>query len=392
MDHDTFTLAKRYVDFDASMQAALKSFHPIAQPHFGPIVDDFYDVIELFPTARAVITGGREQIKRLKLTLTEWLESLLAGPHDAAYLETRARIGRVHVRIGLPQEFMFTATNRIRTRLLEVAFAAYADRPEQHSKVLCAVNQILDIELAIMLATYREFFIDRIRASERLATIGQLAASIGHELRNPLGTIESSLYLMRQRMGRIELDDAVLVKHHDKIANQVKICSKTINNLLDLAREHPPRRTRTHVDAILQLALEHAQLPADVQVIPENLDLAIDADADDLAHVIANLLGNAAQAQGGRGRVHVKARRFKGGTTIRVADEGPGVPAEIRHRIFDALFTTKPRGTGLGLALSRRILYAHGGEIDLEDSPGGAVFRLWVPDRDTPALPAAAAP
>src|SRR5690606_22350325 len=101
MDHDTFTLAKRYVDFDASMQAALKSFHPIAQPHFGPIVDDFYDVIERFPTARAVITGGREQIKRLKLTLIEWLESLLAGPHDAAYLEARARIGRVHVRIGL---------------------------------------------------------------------------------------------------------------------------------------------------------------------------------------------------------------------------------------------------------------------------------------------------
>jgi signal transduction histidine kinase len=382
MDAAQFALAKQYVDFGADSEAALRAFHPAAQPHFVPIVDDFYQRIEDVPAARALVTGGKPQIERLKLTLREWLQVLLLGPYDEGYLAARSRIGRVHVRIGMPQEFMFTSMNRIRVRLQQIAANAYRAEPERAAQVQTALGQILDLELAIMLDTYREVHLDRMRAAERLATIGQLAASIGHELRNPLGTIDSSLFLVQQRLSKLGLEDALVQKHHDKIAAQIKHCGKIITNLLDLARERPPVRKQTPVDKLIQLAVERAGLPPGIELVIEHGDAAtIDADADDLSHVLVNLLTNAAQVQQGKGRIRISAERFKGGTALRVADSGPGVPVEIRHRIFDALFTTKARGTGLGLALCRRILHAHGGEIDLEPSDAGAVFRLWVPDR-----------
>ncbi len=384
MNSAQFALAKAYIDFDAASEAALRAFHPVAAAHFTAIVDDFYRRIDEVPAARALITGGQEQIARLKLTLREWLGRLLQGPYDEDYLEARSRIGRVHVRIGMSQEFMFTAMNRMRVRLQDVALDGYADDPRTCRAVMRAVGQVLDLELAIMLDTYRESLLEEIRATERLATIGQLAASIGHELRNPLGTIDSSLFLVRQRLNRLGLQqDPQLTKHHDRIGTQVEHCGKIINNLLDLARERPPQRKRTPVAELIQLALERAALPEGIEVELEEIGArTIDADADDISHVLVNLLGNAAQAQGGSGRIRIGGHRFKGGTTLTVTDSGPGVPPEIRHRIFDALFTTKARGTGLGLALCRRILHAHGGEIDLEPSEVGATFRVWVPDSE----------
>ena len=387
MDAGQFALTKHYVGFDDTSTAALSAFHPIAEPHFARIVDDFYDAIEAHPDARRAITGGKEQIERLKQTLIAWIGSVLLGPYDDDFLRAHSRIGQVHVRIALPQEYMFTAMNRIRVRLFEVAQDAFGADCERLRTTVRAVDQILDLELAIMLDTYREDLAEKIRTAERLATIGQLAASIGHELRNPLGIVESSLFLMRQRMGKLALDDPQLEKHREKIVRQVKHCGQIINNLLDLARERPPRRRRVRVRALIESALEHAALPETVNVtlaVPD--DVTMDADSEDLTHVLVNLFSNAAQAQKGAGAVSVAATRYKGGTAISVADEGPGVPPEIRHKIFDALFTTKARGTGLGLALCRRIVAAHGGELSLAPVQKGATFRLWIPDVESTAL------
>src|ERR1044071_2141291 len=95
---------------------------------------------------------------------------------------------------------MFTAMDRIRVRLLDVVRSAVVDDPAKVERIATALNQILDLELAIMLETYREDLETKNRNAERLATIGQFAASIGHELRNPLGVVESSLYLLRQHL------------------------------------------------------------------------------------------------------------------------------------------------------------------------------------------------
>lgn len=383
MDFFEFQSIAEYIGFGEESSRVLAAFHPTARPHFGPTIDDFYRTIEAHPRAREVITGGEEQIERLKHTLIRWIDSVLLGPHDAAFVEAHSRIGRVHVRIGLPQEFMFTSMNRIRVHLLEAADEALRTDLERHRAVTRAVNQILDLELALILDTYRVNLENRMRARERLATIGQLAASIGHELRNPLGIIESSLFLIRQRLGRAGFEEPGVTKHLDKVENQVRICGKTITDLLELARSRPPRRRPVDVDALVGGAHEVAAVGSEVEIvsqIPEGLQVKV--DPDQLRQVLSNLLTNASQAMRDQGRIWVSAERQAGGVALRVRDEGPGIPAEIADRVFEALFTTRPKGTGLGLALCRRIVEAHQGEITLEPVERGACFRVFIPEVD----------
>jgi signal transduction histidine kinase len=376
-----FQSLKQYVGFTNASSAALRELHPAAQPRFAAIVDDFYAAIEAHPEASAAITGGSAQIERLKQTLIRWLDLLLLGPHDEAYYDLRARIGRMHVRIALPQGFMFTAMNRIRLRLLEVVRERFSDDREAITRIATALNQILDLELAIMLETYREDLVAKNRNAEKLATIGQFAASIGHELRNPLGVIESSLFLLRQHLGAAASAPNV-AKHLDRIAGEVARSNKTIGDLLDLARNRPPRRVRTEVGRLVAAATRAANLPATVtvQISPAAAALAVEVDPDQFQQVLINLFTNAAQAMQAGGRVEIDGEALPGGETrLRVRDDGPGVPAEVRYRIFEALFTTKAKGSGLGLALCRRILEAHGGSIDLEQTTRGASFLLALP-------------
>jgi signal transduction histidine kinase len=275
---------------------------------------------------------------------------------------------------------MFTAMDRIRVRTMEALRQVIPD-PERLTRVSAALHQILDIELAIMLETYREDLLAKHRSAERLSTIGQFAAGIGHELRNPLGVMESSVFLMRQRLAQIKVDDPVLQKHLDKVAGEVQRSNRTINELLELARNRPPRRRTLPVRAIVEQAVAATTLPAGVTVerdIPP--DLSLDCDPDQIGRVLSNLLINASQAMNGSGHIWIGARRIDTGTTLVVRDDGPGVPADVRHRIFEALFTTKAKGSGLGLALCRQIAQAHGGSIVLERSEKGASFLLTVPD------------
>ena len=383
-----FESLKQYVGFTEASSTALRDFHPVAQPHFRPIIDDFYDAIESHPGARAAITGGAEQIERLKRSLIQWLHSMLIGPHDEAYFEMRARIGRVHVRINLPQSYMFTAMNRIRVRLLEVLRNELPAHPELAQPMGDALHQILDLELAIMLETYREDILAKNRNAERLATIGQFAASIGHELRNPLGVIESSLFLLRQHLGHEVTDKPQVAKHLDRIGDEVKRSNKTIHDLLELARNRPPRRQQAPLKAVVDSSRTTADLPPGIDVrVAIADDLAAEVDPDQLQQVLVNLFINASQAMGGTGRIDIDAERMAdGGLTLRVKDDGPGIAPEVRYRIFEALFTTKAKGSGLGLALCRRILEAHGGTIEIEPSTNGASFLMTFPSLPTPEV------
>jgi two-component system sensor histidine kinase HydH len=374
-----FESIKQYVGFTDESSAALRQFHPIAEPFFGRIIDDFYDAIEAHPDASAAITGGQAQIARLKRTLVHWLETMLLGPHDEPYYEMRARIGRVHIRIALPQAFMFTAMSRIRVRLLDIVRERSAGGDfHDERRIAMALHQILDLELAIMLETYREDLVTKNRNAERLATIGQFAASIGHELRNPLGVMESSLFLLRQHLGPEAAGARNVVKHLDRIGGEITRANKTIDDLLDLARNRPPRRQRTDVRSLVESTAATALLPATVTVeVNAPPDLTVDVDPNQFQQVLINLFTNAGQAMNGSGRIFVEGAALPtGGTRLRVRDEGPGIPIEARYRIFEALFTTKAKGSGLGLALCRRILEAHGGTIDLEPSERGASFVL----------------
>jgi two-component system, NtrC family, sensor histidine kinase HydH len=372
---------KTYVGFDQGSSATLVEVRDIVSPHFGSIIDDFYATIEAHPGARSAITGGAAQIERLKRTLVRWLDELFTGPHDEVYFERRARIGRVHVRISLPQAYMFTAMDRIRVRTSDLLRTALQNDQPALKRAATALHQIMDIELAIMLETYREDLLVKNRTAERLATIGQFAASIGHELRNPLGVVESSVFLVRQRLGQMGGADPGVVRHLDKIATEVQRSNKTINDLLELARSRPLKRRKVPARPFLEQIVASISLPPGVQVtVGAAEDVLLDADPDQLGRIFSNLLLNASQAMDGKGKVWIEAERQGEEVRIRVRDDGPGVPVDIRQRVFEALFTTKAKGSGLGLALCRRIAEAHGGTVTLEPAPGGASFLIIIPD------------
>jgi len=373
---------KAYVGITAEGEDLLKHMHPIVVPHLDRIMEDFYATIREHPTARAAITGGEAQIARLKVTLRRWLEEMLLGPLDQAYLERRARIGRVHVQIGLPQAYMFTAMNRIRVQVAELIGKALEGDPARRERTLMALHQIIDIELAIMLETYREDLEAKSHAAGQLATVGQFAAGIGHELRNPLSVIESSIFLVRQRLTReAGVVDPHVLRHLDKIAGEIRRSTSTINDLMDLARGAPVKRRPISVLLLCQGAIADARLPAGIHVVlTASPDLTATLDPSQISRVLNNLLTNANQAMNGTGQIWVEAEWASGETRIRVRDSGPGVPIEARSRIFNALYTTKAKGTGLGLALCRRIVEAHGGSVTLEPGGDGASFLLCLPD------------
>ncbi len=372
---------RAYVGFTDASTEVLRAFYPQVAPKAHAIIDDFYATIEAHPEARAAITGGGPQIDRLKQTLLAWLDSLLLGPHDLVYLETHCRIGRVHVRISLPQEFLFTAVNRIRRHLSDIALQNLPLGSPEQAATKAALNQALDIELAIMLDTYREDLVDKMRARERLATIGELSATIAHELRNPLSTLGSSLFLLRKRLETLHVSDPLVDKHLARIAHQVHECVTMTTNLLDLAREKPLAKRATSVAELVEESLRQIAAPKDVLIsvsVPAGLQLF--ADPDQLRHALSNLLRNAVEVLPGKGNIQITAGRLNESIHIEVADDGPGVPLELQRRIFELLFTSKATGTGLGLALARRVCEAHGGTLSLEPSARGARFRITVPE------------
>jgi signal transduction histidine kinase len=370
-----------YVAFDERASAALKEAHPLVAPYFAAIIDDFYATIEAHPDARAAITGGAAQIARLKQSLLRWIDELFRGPHDEDYFERRARIGRVHVRINLPQMYMLTAMDRIRLRSADVLRNTPSVDGEAETRMLSALHQILDIELAIMLETYRDDLLAKNRTAERLATIGQFAAGIGHELRNPLGVVETSAYLITQRLKALQVSDTGVARHMEKITTEVKRSARTISDLLELARSRPPNRRSVNVRQFVSEAVPAAHLPPTVDVTVDiPAELTMDADPDQLTRILTNLLINGSQALNATGRIWIEASREGSVTHIQVRDNGPGVPSHLREQIFEALFTTKAKGSGLGLALCRGIAEAHGGAVTLERSDTGAVFRISIPD------------
>ena len=178
MAETLFEELKRYVRFGAGDEEALRRFAPHATPSFPDVVDEFYARLSEHEQARNIFSGP-DQIERLKGSLRDWLGLLFRGPWDEAYYERRARIGQVHVRMELPQKYMFAAMDQIRIALSRIATARVRDTAVR-KRVVEALHKILDLELAIMLETYREEYIASVRDLERLEKLElaqQLAVS-----------------------------------------------------------------------------------------------------------------------------------------------------------------------------------------------------------------------
>lgn len=368
---------KRYVAFCPADETALRELCAAATPHFPEIAGVFYERILAHAEARRALTGGESRVGQLRVTLVRWMGEALGGPWDEAWWESHCRIGRVHVRIDLPQHYMFGAMNLIRTELGKVIARTWSGDAPRRERIQLALGKVLDLELAIMLHTYREDLASRVSRSERLATFGQLIGSIGHDLRNPLGVIESSLFILRGRLGE---DDRVR-KHIDRIGEQVRRSNEIISGLLDMVNDRPLPRERVRLTALLNEAADSVPRPAEVALTVVGVEgLDVVGDASQLRQALVNLILNAVEAASPAGEVRVLARREGTAAAIDVEDTGPGVAEAVRGRVFEPLITTKELGSGLGLALVKRVAERHGGSVGHEPcSGGGARFTLRLP-------------
>ena len=217
---------------------------------------------------------------------------------------------------------------------------------------------------------------------EKLATLGQLAGGVGHELRNPLGVINSAVYYLKL----VQPDaDQKIKKYHLMIEQEVNTASRIINDLLDFGRIVTPDRQPVPIPELLQRVLTRFPAPPAVQVqlkIPASLPMVF-ADPLHLEQIIGNLTTNACQAMKDckdGGKLGISASRKKDQVAIAVKDTGTGISPEAMQRLFEPLFTTKLRGIGLGLAVSRKLAEANGGRIEVRSQPGrGSTFSLYLP-------------
>lgn len=376
-----FDELKGYVGFGPADERALRAFLPLARPHFVEIASTFYQRILEHPDARKALEGGESTVGRLKVTLIAWMEKLLSGPWDEDYFQLRCRIGRVHVRIALPQHYMFGAMNVVRREMNALLDLAYPDDAEARAVTRAALGRILDLELAIMLHTYREDLIDQAARTERLSTFGQLVGSIGHELRNPLGVIETSLFILQ---GRVSGDERAQ-KHVQRIAEQVGIANGIVSSLLDMIRDRPPQRAVVPLSPLIANVASAVRRPEGVRLSLVGLEgISLDGDPTQLRQLFLNLVDNAVQAVSPEGEVRVRAepaaaRPGRDGPWVRVAveDTGPGLDPAVRARLFEPLVTTRVKGIGLGLALVKRIAERHGGSVAYAPREGGGA-RFWI--------------
>lgn len=371
-----------FIHFTPAHAALMRDMGPILRPRFDAIIDRFYAAIDSNVNAAAVFSGGQPQRDRLKVQLRGWLDGLVRGIYDEVYYERRARIGQTHVRIALDQRYMLGAMNLVREELHEALDAAGEWTAERTTAGHRAIDKLCDMELAIMLETYREALIARAKDAERLATIGQVAASIGHELRNPLAVMQTSVHMLGRRLPNDEHTN----KHLGRVRDQVALCNAIISDLLDLARDRQADRQPTDVTSVARDATLSVPHPEAIEVevhVPGELPL-VAVDPGQFRQLVVNLVLNAVQAQmppaSGVGRVDVRLAVAHDVLVLGIEDRGPGMTPAVLERLFEPLFTTRVTGTGLGLALCRRIVEKHHGSISAHNrAEGGAVFVVRIP-------------
>ncbi|QSQ23858.1 two-component sensor histidine kinase [Pyxidicoccus parkwayensis] len=217
-------------------------------------------------------------------------------------------------------------------------------------------------------------------SSERLATVGRLAAGVAHEVGNPLSGILGYVALAKMKANTPELKDFL-----ERIDHEVQRIDHIIRGLLDLGRPGTAALAPVELGKVVETCVGLVRAAPELSGVEVELGLEpgllARADPGPLSQIVINLLLNAAQAMGGQGSVRVRTLREGAEAWVVVEDSGPGIPADVMPRLFEPFFTTKGReGTGLGLAVSLRLAQVMGGRLLAENAPGGgARFTVSLP-------------
>jgi len=258
------------------------------------------------------------------------------------------------------------------------------------------LNRALEEKQVRLERAYRELQAaqERLIQSERLATIGQMAAKVSHEVRNPLGSISLNAELLEDELCALpearRPEAATLLA---AIRSQVDVLGAVTEEYLRFARLPMPKLETTPLRPLLEELGEFVRGELQRRGVHLSLQVSerlpsLSLDPGQIRQALLNLIRNAAEAMPEGGRIDIQARAHASMVEIEVSDTGTGVPEDIRDKIFDPFFTTKEGGTGLGLAIARQIAVDHGGSLRCETGPGiGTTFRLSLPTQAEEGIP-----
>jgi signal transduction histidine kinase/HAMP domain-containing protein len=313
----------------------------------------------------------------------QWAHPFLTGRQVGAYLALPLQLGGDVFGVAYVEYRKPRCFEPAQTHLMEV-FGERVERAVERARSLEEVAA-WQRDLQRQVAQQEEQLV----RSERLAAIGLVGGSIAHELRNPLGVISNSVYFLQHRS--MPTDEKVR-RHLEIIALELEQAKRIINNLVDFSTGIEPMTARLNLNTLIETALEAVRIPPQIAL---ELELAspmpsVLGDESQLLQVFEHLIRNAIQAMETGGRLRVRTGASEARVWAVVSDTGHGIPKQDQQRIFEPLVSTRTKGMGLGLTLSRRIVEAHGGEIRLESESGnGATFTVELPVTERVAAPTA---
>jgi signal transduction histidine kinase len=340
-------------------------------------IDEFLDkVVNLVPQAmqfsdetsvRIVFRNREYTSPDFQRTPGKITENLVVGDEEPGFVEIYSIRDNPYLkkRNHLTKTLAERISGALRQMELEISLSRYYKQLETDVE-----DRTKDLE------TVQEKLI----RSERLAAVGELASGVGHELRNPLNVIRNCAYLLN--MSLTEKGDEEALSTLEVLDKQIDVANKIVTDLMDFTRIKPPSLHRTDLNSLIKESLSYVTMPEKIK-IKSNLNgnsYHVSIDAEQIGRVFTNIVSNACQSMNGKGELDIETGTENDCAWVSFKDTGCGIPEENLGKIFEPLFTTKPKGIGLGLAISKRLVEQNGGKIDVASKVGkGTTFKIELP-------------
>jgi len=222
----------------------------------------------------------------------------------------------------------------------------------------------------------------KLHRSERLAFLGKLAGSVTHELRNPLAVLKNSAYFLDKKFSEKKgKKDEKVMKYIDVMKKEISIIDSIIDDIMGFAKTKAPDLEEADIRDVIENALSMINVPDLIKVEKEFEDLpGILIDSNQIMHAVVNIANNAIVAMKGNGTLVFRALKKGDQVCVEIEDNGPGIPPDQRELIFEPLYSSKPKGTGLGLPIAKMMVENQDGRIEFtSELGGGTVFSILLP-------------